>query len=95
MAAEDDFGDSPAPIQNRNQAFGGGMTGGQAMYSNSLAQESARFMAMVPRTIRSTGSPNAIGFKTYKDTMGGAFPTQNGLASDNYEVMKYNMRTGS
>lgn len=92
--ADDDFGDSPAPIQNRNQAFGGGMTGGQAMYSNSLAQESARFMSMVPRAYKPSGALNGMSENQYQSTLGGAFPTMNGLAKDNYEVMKYNMRTG-
>lgn len=93
MAAEDDYGGAP-PFQNRNQAFGGGMTGGQAMYSNSLAQESQRYMAMVPRAYKASGALNGMSENQYQATLGGAFPTMNGLAKDNYEVMKYNMRTG-
>lgn len=91
----DEDGGGPAPIQNRNQAFAGGMTGGQAMYSNSLANEAARYNAMVPKAYHGPGSMNGMSEKQYQSTLGGAFPTQNGLATDNYEVMKYNMRTGA
>jgi hypothetical protein len=90
MNDEEDFGGAP-PFENRNSAFGGGMIGGQAMYGNGLAQEAARYNAQVPHAYRASGSMNGMSAHQYQDTLGGAFPTMNGLAKNNYDVMKYNM----
>lgn len=91
---DEDFGGAP-PFQNRNQAFGSGMIGGQAMYSNSLDREAARYNAQIPRMMRTGGSLNGMSEKQYQATLGGSFPTMNGLAADNYEVMKYSMQKGN
>lgn len=87
---DDDFGGAP-PISNRNSEFGSGMVGGQAMYGNSLAQEAARYNAQIPHAYRASGSMNGMSARQYQTTLGGSFPTMNGLAADNYEVMKYSM----
>ena len=50
----------PAPVQNRNAAFGEGLTGGQIAAPPSLQEESARFNSMVPHAYRPSGSANGM-----------------------------------
>lgn len=90
----DDQDGGVAPIQNRNQAFGSGMIGGQAMYGNSLAQEAAKYNAQVPRTFRPSDSPNGMSAEQYQQTLGGSFPTENGIAEKQYDVWKYSHGKG-
>jgi hypothetical protein len=91
----DDFEDGGvAPISNRNSAFGGGMIGGQAMYGNGLAKEAARFNASVPHAYRPSSSGNGMSTHQYQSTLGGAFPTSNGIAAGQYDVWKYSQHPG-
>lgn len=88
---DDEFGGAP-PIQNRNQAFGQGMVGGQVAPGESLLLAARRYNAAVPRTYRPSGSLNGMSAGQYQSTLGGAFPTQNGIARNQYDVAKYSMR---
>lgn len=81
-------------VYNRNAAFGEGMTGGQVMPSYSLQQTQAEFNARVPRGYRAPSSGNGMSRRQYEQTLGGAFPNNNGMSADQYEVSKYSMNKG-
>jgi hypothetical protein len=79
---------------NRNAAFGEGAVGGQFMPSQSLQETAQRFNALVPRSYRPSSSGNGMSRSQYQATLGGAFPTNNGMAQNQYEVAKYSMGRG-
>ena len=79
----------PAPVQNRNAAFGEGLTGGQIAAPPSLQAESARFNSMVPHAYRPSGSANGMSSGQAQATLSGAFANPNGSALDTYATKKY------
>ena len=76
-------------VQNRNAAFGEGLTGGQIAAPPSLQEESARFNSMVPHAYRPSGSANGMSSGQAQATLGGAFANPNGSALDTYATKKY------
>jgi hypothetical protein len=87
---------SPA-FQDRNQSFGTGMNGDQGeapspVGSPGLAQAQQQENAAQPHGIRPSLSDNGMSEGTYSSTMGGAFPTSNGMAENQYQSAKYLMR---
>ena len=80
---------SPA-YQNRVDAFNSGH--GMPTTSPGLAQDQQAMAAEQPRGIRPALSANGMAASTYSSTMGGAFPTSNGMAENQYEQAKFQMR---
>lgn len=85
----DDEDQVVSPVSGRGQHFGAGMVGGQVMPSESLLQLAARYKAQTPTSYRSTGSASGMSTDQYQATLGGMFPTQNGMATDTYSTKKY------
>ena len=79
----------PAPVQNRNAAFGEGLTGGQVAAPPSLQAEAARYNEMVPHAYRPSGTSNGMSAGQAQATLGGAFSNPNGSALDTYNTKKY------
>ncbi len=79
----------PTPVQNRNAAFGEGLTGGQIAAPPSLQEESARFNSMVPRAYRPSGTSNGMSAEQAEATLGGAFGNPNGSALDTWMTKRY------
>ena len=79
----------PAPVQNRNAAFGEGLVGGQIAAPPSLQAESARFNSMVPHAYRPRGTSNGMSSGQAQATLGGAFANQNGSAMDTWTTKKF------
>lgn len=80
----------PPAYQNRNDAFSQSYSGPTA--SPGLQQDQQSMAAEQPRGIRPALSSNGMAASTYSSTMGGAFPTQNGISEDQYNQAKFMMR---
>lgn len=76
-------------VQNRNEAFGHGLVGGQVQPPPSLMAEAARYSAETPHEYRPSGSLNGMSSEQYQATLGGAFENQNGSALDTWSTKKY------
>lgn len=85
----DDDDQAMPPVEGRGQHFGAGMVGRQIDPPQSLQDLAARYKAQTPTRYRPSGTSNGMSADQFQGTMGGLFPVQNGVASDQYETQKY------
>jgi hypothetical protein len=80
---------SPPAYEDRTAAFAAGH--GMPTTSPGLSQDQQTMNSSGPARIKPSLSANGMAASTYSSTMGGAFPTQNGISSDQYEQAKFMM----
>lgn len=88
MMDENDEQQIPA-VQNRNEAFGQGLTGGQVMPPPSLQEDAARYNSETPTVYRPSGSGNGMSAGQAEATLGGALGVGNGSAEDTWSTKRY------
>lgn len=59
--------------------------------SPGLAEEQAASNARIPHSVAPSTSGNGMSAGQYQQTLGGAFPVQNGIAKNQYDVAKFSM----
>jgi hypothetical protein len=79
----------PPSVEGRNQHFGAGMIGGQVDPSPGLQETARRFNAQTPTSYKPNGSSSGMSADQYQATLGGMFPTANGMAQSTYATKKY------
>lgn len=84
----------PGEHMNPDQ-FSDQAAAGQGVFgSPGLARRQQQYDARVPRKLLPSVSSNGINPDQYQSTLGGVFPTQNGIAKNMYEVWKYTEQKG-
>jgi hypothetical protein len=91
MPMPDDDNQEPPPsaVEGRSQHFGSGMVAGQVMPSQSLQETARRYNAQTPTGYKPNGSASGMSAEQYQSTLGGMFPTANGMAETTYNTKKY------
>jgi hypothetical protein len=85
---DDDQQEMPPPVSGRGQHFGEGMLSGGEV-SPGLQQLAARYKAQTPTAYQPGGTSNGMSADQYQATLGGKFPVQNGVATDQYNTQKF------
>lgn len=80
-------GEHMSPVQFGDQASDGiGVFG-----SPGLSEQQEAYNRRFPRAFRPSSSLNGMSADQYEQTLGGAFPVQNGIAKNQYDVAKFSM----
>ena len=85
---DDDQQQMPPPVEGRGQHFAAGMLSGGEV-SPGLQQLAARYKAQTPTSYKPGGTSNGMSAGQYQATLGGKFPVQNAVATDQYNTQKF------